>query len=166
MYRLKNLFLTRGGDTLLVEAVIGAGHDDVWAAGRRLAALEAESRKPGFADNAQTFKRVANIIRKRQKEGKRELSGEWNEGLLQEDAEKALAAALSGMSARFDALWAADRFDELMTLMDDVRPIVDSFFNGVMVMAEDEAVRENRLNLLQALLARMGKVADFSALQM
>ena len=164
--RLKNLFLTRGGDTLLVEAVIGAGHDDVWAAGRRLAALEAESRKPGFADNAQTFKRGANIIRKRQKEGKRELSGEWNEGLLQEDAEKALAAALSGMSARFDALWAADRFDELMTLMDDVRPIVDSFFNGVMVMAEDEAVRENRLNLLQALLARMGKVADFSALQM
>ena len=109
---------------------------------------------------------MANIIRKRQKEGKRELSGEWNEGLLQEDAEKALAAALSGMSARFDALWAADRFDELMTLMDDVRPIVDSCFNGVMVMAEDEAVRENRLNLLQALLARMGKVADFSALQM
>lgn len=163
--RLKNLFLTRGGDTLLVEAALGAGHDDVWAAGRRLAALEAESRKPEFAGNAQTFKRVVNIIRKRLNEHKGELSGKWNESLLQEDAEKELAAALSGMAARFDALWAADRFDELMNLMDDVRPTVDSFFDRVMVMAEDEAVRENRLNLLQALLARMGKMADFSALQ-
>lgn len=159
--RLKNLFLTRGSDTLLVEAALGAGHDDVWAAGRRLATLEAESRKPGFADNAQTFKRVTNIIRK-QKDG---LSGAWDEALLQEDAEKALAAALGGMAARFDELWAADRFDEIMALMEDVRPTVDAFFDGVMVMAEDAAVRANRLNLLQALLTRMGRLADFSALQ-
>ena len=52
-----------------------------------------------------------------------------------------------------------------MTLMDDVRPTVDAFFDGVMVMAEDETLRENRLNLLHALLARMGRLADFSALQ-
>ena len=70
------------------------------------------------------------------------------------------------MAARFDALWEEDRFDELLTLMDDVRPTVDSFFNEVMVMAEDAALRENRLNLLQALLSRMGRLADFSALQM
>lgn len=160
--RLKNLFLTRGSDTLLVEAALGAGHDDVWAAGRRLVALESESRKPGFADNAQTFKRVTNIIRKQTGE----LRGIWIDELLQEKAEKDLALALTDMAARFDALWEEDRFDELLTLMDDVRPTVDSFFNEVMVMAEDSALRENRLNLLQALLSRMGRLADFSALQM
>ena len=69
------------------------------------------------------------------------------------------------MASRFDELWAADRFTEIMTLMDDVRPTVDAFFDGVMVMAEDETLRENRLNLLHALLARMGRLADFSALQ-
>ena len=70
------------------------------------------------------------------------------------------------MTDRFEALWREDRFDELLTLMDDVRPTVDAFFDGVMVMAEDPALRANRLNLLKALLDRMGRLADFSALQL
>ena len=47
-----------------------------------------------------------------------------------------------------------------------MRPTVDAFFDGVMVMAEDPALRANRLNLLKALLDRMGRLADFSALQL
>ena len=69
------------------------------------------------------------------------------------------------MAAKFDALWAEDRFDELLALMDGVRPTVDAFFDGVMVMAEDAELRANRLDLLQALLNKMGRLADFSALQ-
>lgn len=157
--RLKNLFLAQG-DTLLVEAVLGAGHSDVWAASQRLVALVEESRKPGFADNAQTFKRVTNIVRKQ--EG---LTGDWKAELLLEAPDKALAEALTHMASGFDSLWAADRFRDLLALMDDVRPTVDAFFDGVMVMADDPALRDNRLNLLQSLLARMGKLADFSALQ-
>ena len=160
--RVKNYFLTQGNDTLLVEAVMNAGCDDVWAASRRLAALVEESGKPGFADNAQTFKRVANILRK-QGAG---TACAFRRELLTEEPEKALADALDAMAARFDALWAEDRFDELLALVDGVRPTVDAFFDGVMVMAEDAEVRANRLGLLQVLLSRMGKLADFSALQM
>ncbi len=160
--RVKNYFLTQGNDTLLVEAVMNAGCGDVWAASRRLAALVAESGKPGFADNAQTFKRVANILRKQGASA----TGEFRRDLLVEEPEKALADALDVMAARFDELWAQDRFDELLALMDGVRPTVDAFFNGVMVMAEDEKIRSNRLNLLKILLSRMGRLADFSALQM
>ena len=160
--RVKNYFLTQGNDTLIVEAVMGAGCSDVWAASRRLAALTAESSKPGFADTAQTFKRVANILRK-QGEG---ATGDFSRELLSEEPEKALADALDAMTARFDELWAEDRFDELLVLMEGVRPAVDAFFGGVMVMAEDMDVRANRLNLLQVLLSRMSRVADFSALQM
>ena len=160
--RVKNYFLTQGNDTLLVEAVMNAGCDDVWAASRRLAALVEESGKPGFADNAQTFKRVANILRK-QGAG---TACAFRRELLTEEPEKALADALDAMAARFDALWAEDRFDELLALVDGVRPTVDAFFDGVMVMAEDAEVRANRLGLLQVLLSRMGRLADFSALQM
>ena len=160
--RVKNLFLTQGNDTLLVEAVMNAGCSDVWAASRRLAALVAESGKPGFANNAQTFKRVANILRKQGAGAPSTFSRE----LLMEEPEKALADALDVMTAKFDELWAQDRFDELLALMDGMRPTVDAFFNGVMVMAEDEKLRANRLGLLQVLLSRMGKLADFSALQM
>ena len=149
---------------MLVEAALGAGHHDVWAAERRLAALTAESGKPGFADNAQTFKRVANILRKQGDDAV--LDGAWKEELLAEPQDKDLARALIELADRFEALWREDRFDELLTLMDDVRPTVDAFFDGVMVMAEDPALRANRLNLLKALLDRMGRLADFSALQL
>jgi len=160
--RVKNLFLSQGNDTLLVEAVMNAGCSDVWAASRRLAALVDESGRPDFADNARTFKRVTNILRKQGAEA----TGGYRRDLLVEEPEKALAAALDSMAARFDELWAEDRFDELLKLMDGVRPIVDAFFDGVMVMAEDPALRANRLDLLQALLSRMSRLADFSALQM
>jgi glycyl-tRNA synthetase beta chain len=160
--RLKNLFLARYEDTLLVEAVLGAGCDDVWAAGRRMLALREESRKPGWQDNVRTLKRMSNILRKQNLA----LSGRWRPALLKEEPEKALAAVLEDMAGRFDVLWAEDRFGDLLSLMDGVRPTVDAFFDGVMVMAEDEEIRVNRLNLLQSLLSRMGRLADFSALQM
>ncbi|MBP3730612.1 MAG: glycine--tRNA ligase subunit beta [Mailhella sp.] len=160
--RVRNLFLAKGSDTLLVEAVLNAGFQDVWAATKRLAALEAESKRPGFADNAQTFKRVANILRKQGAEA----TGAYSRSLLKEAPELALADALERMGEQFESLWAQDRFDELLVLMEGVRPLVDDFFNGVMVMDEDPAVRKNRLDLLQSLLSRMGRLADFSALQM
>jgi glycyl-tRNA synthetase beta chain len=160
--RLKNLLLARYEDTLLVEAVTGAGCGDVWATGRRMAALREESRKPGWQDNVRTFKRVSNILRKQDEAP----DGQWRPSLLAEEPEKKLAAVLDNMAERFDALWAADRFGDLLSLMDEVRPTVDAFFDGVMVMAEDREIRLNRLNLLRSLMSRMDRLADFSALQM
>ena len=160
--RVKNYFLSHGSDTLLVEAVTGAGCQDVWAASRRLAAMEEESRKPGFTETAQTFKRVANILRK---QGADAPDG-YNRELLREKPEMALAEALESMGAQFDALWQEDRFSELIAMLDGVRPAVDAFFDGVMVMDSDPAIRANRLGLLRALLTRMEKIADFSALQL
>ena len=47
----------------------------------------------------------------------------------------------------------------------ELRPAVDAFFDTVMVMCDDEQVRKNRLNLLHALVQRLGQLADFAALQ-
>ena len=161
--RLKNYWTSRGADVLVVEAVLNVGCNDVWAAGQRLAALESLRASERYTEAVQTFKRVSNIVRKQGQESP--LTGQYKAALLQEDAEKALAAALDAALPRFDALWRDDNFGDICGLLLELRPAVDGFFDGVMVMCEEEDVRTNRLNLLKALLDRMGMFADFAALQ-
>ena len=165
--RLKNHFIAGGTETLLAEAALQAGYHDIWAASARLAALTAFSHTDDFARSVLTFKRAANIIRKQgQEEGQPQLSGGYARELLTDPAEKSLAAELERIAPLFDELWRADRYTELFALLRDLRPFVDAFFEQVMVMCDDEALRVNRLNLLQALVDRLGRLADFAALQM
>ena len=159
--RVKNYFVSREYDTLLVEAVLGAERNDVWAVGERLIMLQAEMRKDDFILTAQTLKRVANILRKHEEV----LPGVWNDGLLQEVAEKQLAETLLALGKNFDQAWARDDYARVLGLLAEVRPAVDTFFEQIMVMTEDESLRRNRLNILQYLMNYMAKLADFAALQ-
>lgn len=164
--RLKNHLSSSGAETLLVEAALQAGSHDVWAVSARLSALTAFSKAPDFAQSVLTFKRAANIIRKQNQDDTLELSGRYLSDLFTDEAEKALAAELERLSPIFDDLWREDNFSELFSLLRALRPFVDAFFEQVMVMCEDEALRRNRLNLLHSLVERLGRLADFSALQM
>ncbi len=161
--RLKNYWQGHGADTLLVDAVLNAGSNDVWASQKRLEALELLQKSDRYTEAVQTFKRVSNIVRKQGNE--HNLDGNYKSELLQEDAEKSLALALDKSLPSFDKLWAEDSFDAIPQLLLDIRPAVDGFFDGVMVMCDDETLRINRLNMLKALLDRMNNFADFSALQ-
>ena len=109
----------------------------------------------------QTFKRVSNILRKQGVDAPKTYARD----LFSEQPEFALAEALDALDTTFDGLWKSDRFEDLFALLGSIRPVVDAFFDGVMVMDENPAVRANRLGLLHAVLARMEKLADFSALQ-
>jgi len=164
--RLKNYFTSKGYETLLVEAVLGADSDDVWAADARLKALSTYSKGEGFNQAVLTFKRAANIIRKQGSEAGVELSGAYDAALFENDAEKAFAKALEDVAPKFAQLWAEEDFDALFALLAELRPAVDAFFDNVMVMCDDQKVRANRLNLLSALVQQLGRLADFSALQM
>ncbi|MFV0420703.1 glycine--tRNA ligase subunit beta [Oleidesulfovibrio sp.] len=164
--RLKNLFVSQGYETLLVEAALHAGSDDVWAAGARLAALNTFSKAEDFGQAVLTFKRAANIIRKQGQEVGVELDGRYDAALLEDDAEKQLVKAIEDTAPGFESKWADDDFEALFGLLRELRPSVDAFFDSVMVMCDDPALRRNRLNLLQALVQRLGRLADFSALQM
>lgn len=175
--RLKNLLVSeispkddkaekgQSSDTLLVEAAMGAGFTDVWATTRRLQALQNLHNSPEFVNSVQTFKRVTNIVRKQGQEASEPLTGIWKNDLLTEDAEKALAAKLDDILPRFDKLWAADDFDGVLALIEEMRPFVDQYFEGVMVMCDDAPLRVNRLNILKAIIDRLGRLADFAALQ-
>ena len=161
--RVRNYWQNRGEDSLLVDAALGAGVADVCQCGARLAALAQFSKEAGYAEAVQTFKRVANIVRKQG--AAEQLAAAWQADLLQEDAEKALAATLDDLLPRLDSLWeAGDHTAALKTLL-EVRPVVDAFFDGVMVMCDDAALRANRLAMLNALGTRFARLADFAALQ-
>ncbi len=162
--RLRNYWQGRGEDTLLVEAALGAGAEDVRDAGLRLAALAAFSRESGYAEAVQTFKRVANIIRKQAAD--ENLPTAWDDALLREAPEKALAATLRDLLPRLDALHERDDHAAALKTLLEVRPAVDAFFDGVMVMCDDAALRRNRLGMLNALGSRFARLADFAALQM
>ena len=161
--RLRNYFMSQGQDTLLVDAVLGAGSAQVKECGARLAALATFSREAGFAEAAQTFKRVANILRKQGQA--EEIPALWAADLLQEDAEKALAATLDQLLPKLDQMWTAQDHAGALACLSEVRPAVDAFFDGVMVMCDDAALRRNRLAMLQALGGRFARLADFAALQ-
>ncbi len=161
--RLKNYWQGQGADTLLVDAVLGAPSSDVCATAKRLDALKKLHASEQFTAAVQTFKRVSNIIRKQGQEYA--LDGGYAAAMLQEDGEKALAEKLDAVLPRFDALWANDDFEAIPTLLLEVRPSIDAFFDSVMVMCDDTALRRNRLNMLKALTQRMENFADFTALQ-
>ncbi len=166
MLRLKNHMIANGAETLLAEAALVVGFHDVWAASARLNALMAFSRTPDFAQSLLTFKRAANIIRKQGHEADLILTGQYIPALFQDEAEKKLAGELERVLPIFEALWKNDQYAELFALLRELRPAVDVFFESVMVMCDDEALRLNRLNLLQALVTPLSRLADFAALQM
>jgi glycyl-tRNA synthetase beta chain len=163
--RLKNQLVGPGTSTLFVEAVLNAGSRDVCGVIARLGALK-ELTVDGFDQMVITFKRVANIVRKQEAETGVSFSGTYSHALLQENAEKELAKSVDGFAAEFDTLFTSGKYLDILHFAARMRPAIDAFFEGVMVMADDEKLKKNRLELLAAIVKRLDRVADFAALQM
>ncbi len=163
--RVRNYFLSHNYETPLVDAVTAVQPDRIWFSGQRMQALPALSRQPDFIQIVQTFKRVTNIIRKQGEEQQLTLNGQWDPALLEETAEKTLAQQLMTLAVVFEEHWQAEDAPALFMDLASVRPAIDTLFDSVMVMCEDPAVRQNRLNMLKAFANRMDQVADFAALQ-
>ncbi len=163
--RLRAYFTGRGYDTLVVEAGVGASFEDIAALAARLEALAAFAAKPDFDQAVLTFKRAANIIRKQGAGAGQPLTGLIRPELLTEPAEQELFTTCADVFPRYDALFASGDYDAVLDLLYELRPTVDAFFDNVMVMCDDMDLRLNRLNLLKSLVDRLGRVADFAALQ-
>lgn len=106
-------------------------------------------------------KRVGNILAKYDGE----LGEEIALALLQEDAEKALAEAVEIMAEALEPAFATGNYQEALSKLAGLRAPVDAFFDNVMVMADDEALKKNRLTLLNKLRNLFLQIADISLLQ-
>lgn len=128
---------------------------------QRVQAVYRFSQLPEAAALASANKRVSNILAK-QAEGL--ALPAVNTQLLQEDAERTLAQQVNALAGKVGPLFAERRYREGLEQLAGLRTAVDQFFDGVMVMAEDEAVRNNRLALLAQLRGLFLEVADISLL--
>ncbi len=129
---------------------------------QRALAVHSFTQLPQAASLAAANKRVSNILSK-SADGV-SIASSVNAALLQEDAEKVLAAALAEKTALVAPLFASKNYTQTLAALADLREPVDAFFDGVMVMAEDAALRSNRLALLAQLQALFLQVADISQL--
>ena len=148
--------------TDVVQAVLAAGFDDLVAAELRLTALSAIVGRPDFAPLASAFKRVGNIV---QKQGADIAKGSVDPAKLQDEAEKQLHAAYGEAKEQVAKLVGADDYAQALQKITALKPAVDLFFDKVMVMAEDRALRENRIRLLVEVGSLFNRVADFSKIQ-
>ncbi len=127
----------------------------------RLAALRAVRRDPAFDSLAAAFKRASNILR----QAKAEDGAAPERALLRDQADFDLYDALvAAEGAANDRIVRGDFEGGLKTLA-SVKPHLDAFFDKVMVMVEDEALKRQRLALLSKLVRAFRRVADLSELQ-
>lgn len=106
-------------------------------------------------------KRVGNILAK----FAGQLPAEVDLALLQEPAEKALAQDVAVMSEALEPVFASGDYQQALSQLASLREPVDAFFDNVMVMADDEAIKQNRLTLLNDLRNLFLQIADISLLQ-
>jgi glycyl-tRNA synthetase beta chain len=145
-----------------VNAVLRAGSDDLVDVEKRLRALRSIRKSKNFEPLAVSFKRIRKILEKAEvAEG--ELEHVVQE-LFEKDAERELYAAVRKAAGKVGEDKRAGKYQEALDEIAGLRKAVDRFFVDVMVMAEDEAVRKNRLALLAELLREFTTIADFSEL--
>jgi len=130
----------------------------------RLAAVRAFTALPEAAALAAANKRVGNILKKSDAVAGDALAAGVDAALLQEPTEVALHAALALAAPRAEAAFAAGDYTASLLALAVLRGPVDSFFDSVMVNAEDPLLRSNRLALLGQLHRAMNRVADLSRL--
>jgi glycyl-tRNA synthetase beta chain len=146
-----------------INAAFAAGSDDLVDAVERLAALQVIRSTKNFAPLAASFKRIRNILQKSAGAGdggKTTVSAE----LLREPAEMQLQMVAQRIGDEASRYRREKKYRAALEKISELRPAVDFFFDKVLVMAEDESVRRNRIALLGGLLKEFSTIADFSEL--
>lgn len=155
--RLRFLFEEMGFAYDCINAVLAAGFDDPLDALERLRALQELRQEPDFLSLASNFKRVVNILA--QAQGVQRLP---DEALFDAPAEKALWQKYLEVAPQVDAARREHDYAGALRCLASMRASVDEFFKEVMVMAEDPAMRSNRIALLGSISQLFRSIADIS----
>jgi glycyl-tRNA synthetase beta chain len=154
--RLKGYYADRGVPATHFNAVAELKPASLYDFDRRIEAIGIFAALPEAEALAAANKRIGNILRKAEDGA---IASSIDAALLREPAEAALAEAVTAAVADTAAALDSKDYVSVLTRLAGLRPQVDAFFDGVMVNAEDPALRGNRLALLQALGGRLGAVA-------
>ena len=143
----------------VVNAVLAAGADDVRDTIARAEALTAARESEDFAAISAAFKRIKNILRQAEEKGF--ALGSPKDVTLASEAQQ-LADAATALAPEVALLRGQRAYDEALARIATLRPVVDAFFDKVMVLDPDPAVRGAHLGLIDGVLRGFSGIADFS----
>ena len=155
--RLRFLFEEMGFAYDCVNAALAAGFDNPVDLLERLRAIQAMRQEPDFLSLASNFKRVVNILEQAEK-----LNVAVNPDLFADPAENALYESYQNVRPEVEAAGLNHDYGTALRALASMRGVVDEFFNRVMVMAEDAAIRANRIALLESVSRLFSGLADIS----
>jgi glycyl-tRNA synthetase beta chain len=153
--RMANQLITQGFSYDVVDAALSIDFDDLFECSKRVRALQNLKREPYFEPLAITFKRAMNII-------KEDVGVKINPALFECKAEENLLSAYQEIKRKAEDLLKQNDYPACLEEMAKLKGPIDGFFDGVMVMVDDERIRKNRLALLSGITSLFGRIADFS----
>ena len=160
--RLSGYLRDHGYSTLEVESVVSLRPVQINVVPRQVEAVRAFNTLPEAQSLAAANKRVVNILKQAAAKGESFINADGHN--LKEPAERALFDALRITSQKANSLFDQGDFTGYLKTFAVLKSPVDAFFNSVMVMVDDRALRQNRLALLADLRKEMNRIADISKL--
>jgi len=145
----------------VVNAVLAAGSDDVVDAIRRAEAVTELRKNKEYRSLALAFKRIKNILRQAAEKGV-QIGQDFDAGMMVSDEEKALASRVAVVAESFNRQREKGKYNEALAELGTLADSLELFFDNIMVMVDDAAIRANRLGLLNVLQRTFSTVADFS----
>jgi glycyl-tRNA synthetase beta chain len=143
----------------VVSAVLAAGADDVRDAIARADALSAARESADFAAISAAFKRIKNILRQAEEKG---FAIQAAPGIVLSAEAQQLATAAAALAPQVAKLREQRAYGEALAAIATLRPVVDAFFDKVMVLDPDPAIRGAHLALIDGILRGFSGIADFS----
>lgn len=156
--RMVNILTDMGFSKEAVNSALWASFDNIPDVILRVKALDSLRQEPDFEPLAVTFKRVENILKKADAADGMPV----DESLFEDPSENELFTAVNEVVIGVDQLIKDGNYDQALSDIATLRPKVDTFFDDVMVMAEDETVRKNRIALLASVSDLFKNIANFS----
>ncbi|MBW2631147.1 MAG: glycine--tRNA ligase subunit beta [Deltaproteobacteria bacterium] len=153
--RFENQLISQGYSYDVVDSVLSEGVFDIVQSLKRIEAMEAFKKHPDFEPLAVAFKRVVNILKDFE-------GGSIDSSVFDSSAEDNLYHAFIDIRGTVNRYIDEGRYSDALSEMASLRKPVDTFFDEVMVMAEDEKIRLNRLSLLEGISKLFHRTADFS----
>lgn len=158
--RLRGYLREQGYTANQIAAVVDDAPADIHLVPARLAAVQSFEALPESSALAAANKRIVNILRKSESEA----APAVDRSRLENGAEHDLWLAFQKLEPAVDADCGRGDFASALKALATAKPAVDRFFDDVMVMADDPAIRANRLALLRGIATTMNRVADISKL--
>ena len=153
--RFKNALIDKGFEYDVLDAVVGAGLDDILDSYVKVYIISDWKNREEFKNILSSFNRVSNLASKAK-------VFDINEDLLTQPQEKVLANAVYEIEEKYDEYLKARDYENALKLLMTLKSPIDNFFDNIMVMVEDENVRNCRLALLSKIARIMNNFADLS----